>query len=61
MCGAAAFVWSAALPAAEPIDDVGAPLLELLGDNEVANPIINGILEIGGDVMDFLIRTIPEI
>ncbi len=61
MCGAGAFIWSAALPAVDPIDDSGSPFLELLGDNEIANPIIDGILEIGGDVAAFLIRMIPGI
>ena len=59
--GVGGFIWSAALPAVEPMDDLGAPLLELLGDNEIANPIIDGIVEIGGDVVDFLIRAIPGI
>ena len=61
LSGVGAFIWNAALPPVEPMDDLGAPLLELLGDNEIANPVIDGILEIGGDVMDFLIRMIPGI
>jgi len=36
-----------------------APLLELFGDNEVPNQIIDGIVGIGGDVMAFLMRMVP--
>ena len=45
LSGVGAFIWNAALPPVEPMDDLGAPLLELLGDNEIANPVIDGILE----------------
>jgi hypothetical protein len=61
MGGAAAFISTAALPTVEPLDDAGAPLFELLGDNEVANPIIDDVLEIAGDVAAFLIRMVPWI
>jgi hypothetical protein len=61
MGGTAAFISTAALPAVEPLDDAGAPLFELLGDNEVANPIIDGVLEIAGDVAAFLVRMVPWI
>ncbi len=60
-CSAAAFISSAALPAVEPIDDPGTPLFELFGDNEIANPIIDDVLEIAGDVAAFLIRMVPGI
>jgi len=49
------------LPAVEPIDDPGTPLFELFGDNEIANPIIDDVLEIAGDVAAFLIRMVPGI
>ena len=62
MGSAAAFISTAALPAVEPpLDDAGAPLFELLGDNEVANPIIDDVLEIAGDVAAFLVRMVPWI
>jgi hypothetical protein len=61
MCGASAFISSAALPAVEPVDDPGAPLLEPLGDNEIANPILDDLAEMAGDVAAFLIRMVPGI
>lgn len=61
MCGAGAFISSAALPAAEPMDDPETPLLELLGDNEIANPILDDLVDIAGDVAAFLIRMVPGI
>jgi len=59
MCGVGAFIWSVALPAVEPMDDPGAPLLELLGDNEIANPILDDLVNIADDVTAFLIRMVP--
>jgi hypothetical protein len=61
MCGAGAFISSAALPAVAPMDDPGAPLLELLDDNEIANPILDDLVDIAGDVAAFLIRMVPGI
>jgi hypothetical protein len=61
MCAAGAFISSAALPAVEPMDAFETPLFELLGDNEIASPIIDDLLEIAGDVAAFLIRMVPGI
>jgi hypothetical protein len=47
------------LPAVEPIADLETPVFELLGDNEIPNPIIDDLLEIGGDVASFLMRMVP--
>jgi hypothetical protein len=58
--GTAAIVSAAILlPAVDPVDDPDAPLFELLGDNEIPNPIIDDLLEIGGDVASFLMRMVP--
>ncbi|HEY7246404.1 MAG TPA: hypothetical protein VH678_21225 [Xanthobacteraceae bacterium] len=63
-----AFIWAASsmiafgvLPAAEPTDAPVTPLLAILGvgDNEIPNPVLDGILEVGGEVVSFLIRMVP--
>ena len=59
ICGAAACIAAAVLPSAEPIDDPEAPLFELLGDNEIANPIFDDLLGLGADVVHFLMRMVP--
>ena len=61
MCGATAFIASAAMPDAEPMDDPASSVFELLGDNEMPNRIFNDLLEIAGDVASFLIRMVPGI
>jgi hypothetical protein len=61
MCGAAAFISNAVLPSVEAMDDPGTALFELFGDNEIANPIIDDVFEIMGDVAAFLIRMVPGI
>jgi len=43
------------------MDDPETPLLELLGDNEIANPILDDLVDIAGDVAAFLIRMVPGI
>ena len=57
--GATAIVALGMLPAAGGADEMQAPLLELFGDNEVPNQIIDGIVGVGGDVMAFLMRMVP--
>ena len=59
ICGASAIGWSAVLPAVEPIADLETPVFELRGDNEIPNPIIDDLLEMGGDVASFLMRMVP--
>jgi hypothetical protein len=59
--GAAALVATAVLPAVEPAGDPEAPLFELLGDNEIPNLIIHDLLELGGDVVSFLMRMVPGV
>jgi hypothetical protein len=59
ICGAAAIVSSAVLSAVEPADGLEAPLFQLLGDNEIPNPVIDDLLELGGDVVAFLMRMVP--
>jgi hypothetical protein len=59
--GAAALVATAILPAVEPAGDPEAPLFDLLGDNEISNPIIDDLIEIGSDVVSFLLRMVPGI
>ena len=36
-----------------------APVLELFDDNEIPNPVLDGIYDIGGDVVAFLLRMSP--
>ncbi len=50
---------AAMLPAPEPADAPRAPLIEPLGDNEIPNPVLDNIFEIGGDVVAFLQRMVP--
>jgi hypothetical protein len=52
-------VVAAMLPAAESVDAPNAPVLELLDDNEIPNPVLDGIYDIGGDVVAFLLRMSP--
>lgn len=52
-------VVAAMLPTAEPVDPLNAPVLELFGDNEIPNPVLDGIYDIGGDVVAFLLRMSP--
>ena len=59
IAGATAIVALGMLPAAGGAEEMQAPLLELLGDNEVPNQIIDGIVNISGDVMAFLMRMVP--
>jgi hypothetical protein len=59
ICGAAAMVSSAVLPALEPADDSETPLFELLDANEIPNSIIDDLLGIGADVVTFLMRAVP--
>ena len=47
------------LPAVGGAEEMQAPLLELFGDNEIPNQIIDGIVGIGSDVMAFLMRMVP--
>jgi hypothetical protein len=58
-CGAAAFIAAAVLPSAEPVDDPGGSLFDLIGDNEVPNPVLDDLLGIGADVVAFLMRMVP--
>jgi hypothetical protein len=48
------------LPAAGPADDPETSLLELLGDNEIPNPVIDNLLGLGADVVTFLTRMLPD-
>ncbi len=52
---------AAVVRAPEPIDPRTAPLFAILGvgDNEIPNPVLDGILQVGGEVVSFLIRMIP--
>jgi hypothetical protein len=59
--GAAALVATAVLPVVEPDSDAEAPLFELFGDNEIPNVIIDDLIELGGDVVSFLLRMVPGI
>jgi hypothetical protein len=59
IAGATAIVALVMLPAAGDAEEMEAPLLELFGDNEIPNQIIDGIVGIGGDVMAFLMRMVP--
>jgi hypothetical protein len=59
--GATALVATAVLPAVEPVSDPEGPLFELLGDNEIPNLIIDDLLELGGDVVSFLLRMVPGV
>ena len=59
IAGATAIVALGMLPAAGGAEEMQAPLLELFGDNEVPNQIIDGIVNISGDVMAFLMRMVP--
>jgi hypothetical protein len=52
-------VVAAMLPAAESVDAPNAPVLELFDDNEIPNPVIDGIYDIGEDVVAFLLRMSP--
>jgi hypothetical protein len=52
-------VVAAMLPAAEPVDAPNAPVLEFFDDNEIPNPVLDGIYDIGGDVVAFLLRMSP--
>ena len=56
---ASTMVVAAMLPAAESVDPPNAPVLELFGDNEIPNPVLDGIYDIGGDVVAFLLRMSP--
>lgn len=56
---ASTVIAAAMLPAPEPADAPGAPLVEPLGDNEIPNPVLDNIFEIGGDVAAFLRRMVP--
>jgi len=56
---ASAFIAVAMLPAAEPVDASTPSLLEQIGDNEIPNTIMDGIYEIGSDVLAFLMRMSP--
>jgi hypothetical protein len=58
--GAAAIAAAAVLPAVDPVDDSATPLFELLGDNEIPNPIIDDLLGLGADVVTFLMRTVVD-
>ena len=59
IAGATAIVALGMLPAAGGAEEMQAPSFELFGDNEVPNQIIDGIVDIGGDVMAFLVRMVP--
>ena len=59
IAGATAIVALGMLPAAGDAEEMQAPLFELFGDNEVPNQIIDGIVNISGDVMAFLMRMVP--
>ncbi len=59
ICGAVAMVAVIVSSSDETADDAQAPLFDLLGDNEIANPIFDDLLEIGADVMAFLMRMVP--
>ncbi len=60
ICGTAAIVAAAVLPEGDLVDDPETPLFELLGDNEVPNPIIDDLLGLGADVVTFLTRTVAD-
>jgi len=57
--GAAATLALAMLPAPEATGEAQAPLYELIGDNEIPHQILDGIVEIGNEVMAFLVRMVP--
>jgi hypothetical protein len=59
ICGTAALVGAAVLPADDPVDDPQAPVFELLDANEIPNSIIDDLLGIGADVVTFLMRAVP--
>jgi hypothetical protein len=40
----------------EPSEDLDISLIEQVGDNEIPHLIMDGIVEIGGDVIGFLKR-----
>jgi hypothetical protein len=44
------------LSPAQPSEDPETPLMDEVGANEVPNLIMDGIIEIGGDVIGFLKR-----
>jgi hypothetical protein len=61
ICGAAAIVAAAMLPEGDPVGDPETtPLFELLGDNEIPNPVIDDLLGLGADVVTFLTRMVPD-
>ena len=59
IAGATVIIALGMLPSAGGAEEMQAPLLELFGDNEIPNQIIDGIVGIGGDVMAFLMRMVP--
>ena len=59
IAGATAIVALGTLPVAGGAEEMQAPLFELFGDNEVPNQIIDGIVNVSGDVMAFLMRMVP--
>jgi hypothetical protein len=44
------------LSPAQPSEDLEMSLIEQVGDNEIPHLIMDGIVEIGGDVIGFLKR-----
>jgi hypothetical protein len=61
ICAAAAGFAAGMLPDGDSLNDAQTPTFELLGDNEIPNSIIDDILEIGVDVLNFLARMVPGI
>ena len=57
--GAAAMLALAMLPAPEADGETQAPLYELIDDNEIPHQILDGIVEIGNEVIAFLVRMVP--
>ena len=43
----------------QSVDTPNAPVLELFDDNEIPNPVLDGIYDIGEDVVAFLLRMSP--
>jgi hypothetical protein len=53
---ALALVATVMISSAQPSEDLEMSLIEQVGENEIPHLIIDGIVEIGGDVVGFLKR-----
>jgi len=62
ICAAAALLVAGMLPDDDDsINEAQSPVFELLGDNEIPHSIVDDILQIGIDVLNFLARMVPGI